>query len=122
MRQNFLPFLRECINALDEEGALLSDNFLMSELLLYGVRDAQKKNRISLMLSFPDMLPHSVVNAISILAKSEQEAEERHEMRVEDLQDWLTTGYGIPEKQLGGIQDPATRSAGPDASIHVPAR
>ena len=61
MRQNFLPFLRECINALDEEGALLSDNFLMSELLRYGVRDARKMNRISPTLSFQDMLQHSVV-------------------------------------------------------------
>ena len=89
LREKFLPFLRECINPLDDEGALLNDNFIMSELLRYGVRDANVRNRISPTLSFPDMLPHSVVNAISVLAKGEQEAEERREMRVEALPDWL---------------------------------
>ena len=89
MSDNLLPFLRECINAQDEDGALLSDNFIMSELLRYGVRDARKRNRISPALSFPDMLPHSVVKAIAAEARGEQEAEERREMRVEALPDWL---------------------------------
>ena len=53
------------------------------------VRDANKKNRLSPTLTFPEMLPHSVVNAISVQARSEQEAEERREMRVEALPDWL---------------------------------
>ncbi len=34
------------------------------------------------------MLQHSVVNAISVLARGELEAEERREMRVEALPDW----------------------------------
>jgi hypothetical protein len=64
LREKFLHFLRECINPLDEEGALLSDNFIMSELLRYWVRDAYVRNQISPTLSFQDMLLHSVVNAI----------------------------------------------------------
>ena len=46
MREQALPFLRKCIHPMDDDGAPLSDNFLMSEVLRYGVRDA---------------LPHAVV-------------------------------------------------------------
>ena len=38
MRENFLPFPRKCINSLDDDGAPLGDNFLLSEFLRYGVR------------------------------------------------------------------------------------
>ena len=55
--------------------------------------DACKKNRISstLALSFPEMLPNYVVDEITALARGEQEAdsEEKREMRVEALPDWL---------------------------------
>jgi hypothetical protein len=61
----------------------------MSEVLRYGVRDARKKNRILPTLSFPEMLPNFVVDAITALARGEQEAEEKLEMRVEALPDWL---------------------------------
>ena len=44
IREKCLPFLRKCINPLDDDGAPLDDNLLMSELLRYGVRYAQKKN------------------------------------------------------------------------------
>jgi hypothetical protein len=74
---------------MDDDGAPLSDNFLMSEVLRYGVRDARKKNRISPTLSFPEMLPNYVVDAITARARGEQEAEEKREMRVEALPDWL---------------------------------
>ena len=40
MRDRVLPFLRNGFNALNDDGAPLGDNFLMSELLRYGVRDA----------------------------------------------------------------------------------
>ena len=63
--------------------------FLMSEFLRYGVHGANKKNRISTSLSFPGMLPHSIVVAISDRAREEREAEETREMRVEALPDWL---------------------------------
>jgi hypothetical protein len=89
MRENFLPFLRKCIDALDEDGAPLGDDFLMSEFLRYGVRDANKRNRISPTLSMPGMLPNFVVDLISDLAREEREAEEKREMRVEALTDWL---------------------------------
>ena len=99
MREKLLPFLRRSINMLDDDGAPLGDNVLLSEVLQYGVRDAHKKNRISTTLSFPEMLPHSVVDAISALAREEQEAEEKREMRVEALPDWLeiyqTGGAGL---------------------------
>ncbi len=65
MRDNFLPFLRKCINALDDDGVPLDDNFLMSEFLRYRVRDSNKRNRISPTLSIPGMLPNYVVDAIS---------------------------------------------------------
>jgi len=55
------------------------DNYLMSELLRYGMRDSRTKNRISPTLSMPGMLPNYVVGAIS----------EKREMRVEALPDWL---------------------------------
>ncbi len=44
MREKFLPFLRKCINPLDDDGAPLGDNFIMSEFLRYGVRDARTRN------------------------------------------------------------------------------
>jgi hypothetical protein len=47
MKEHTQPFLRKCVHPMDDNGALLSDNFLMSEVLRYGVRDARKKNRIS---------------------------------------------------------------------------
>jgi hypothetical protein len=61
----------------------------MSEVLLYRVRDAYKKNRISPTLSFPEMLPNYVVDEITARARNEQEAEDKREMRVEALPDWL---------------------------------
>jgi hypothetical protein len=42
MRDNFLPFLRKCVNALDDGRAPLGDNFLMSEFLRYRVRDSRE--------------------------------------------------------------------------------
>ena len=89
MRENFLPFLRKCINPLDDDGAPLGDNFLMSEFLRYGVRDSNKRNRISPTLSLPGMLPNYVVDAISVRARDERGEEEKREMRVEALPDWL---------------------------------
>ena len=41
MREKVLPFLRKCINPLDDDGTPLGDNFLMSELLRYGVARSQ---------------------------------------------------------------------------------
>jgi hypothetical protein len=87
--QQVLLFLRNCVHTMDDDGAPLSDNFLMSEVLRYVVRDANKKNQISPMLSFPEMLPNYVVDAITALARGEQEAEMKREMRVEALPDWL---------------------------------
>ena len=55
---SIFPFLRKCINALDDGGAPLGDNFLMSEFLRYRVRDSNKRNRISPTLSIPGMLPN----------------------------------------------------------------
>ena len=40
------PTFRKCVTTLDDDGAPLGDNFLVSELLRYGVRDANEKNRI----------------------------------------------------------------------------
>jgi hypothetical protein len=79
MKEQALPFLRKCVHPMDDDGTPLGDNFLMSEVLRYGVRDAYKKNRISLTLSFPEMLPNYVVDAIVVLARGEQEAEEKRD-------------------------------------------
>ena len=57
MREQALPFLRKCVHPMDDDGAPLSDNFLMAEILRYGICDAYKENRISRTLSFPEMLP-----------------------------------------------------------------
>jgi hypothetical protein len=88
-REKFLQFLRKCINPLDDDGAPLGDNFHMSEFLRYGVRDARTKNRISPTLSIPGMLPNYVVDAIAVRVRNERVEEEKREMRVEALQDWL---------------------------------
>ena len=61
----------------------------MSELLRYGVHAIRIRNRISPPLWFLEIFPPPVVNAISALARGEQEAEEKREMRVEALPDWL---------------------------------
>jgi hypothetical protein len=76
---------------MDDDGAPLSDNFLMAEILRYGVIDAYKKNRISSTLSFPEMLPNHVVDAITALARGEQPLRRLrgNAMRVEALPDWL---------------------------------
>ena len=106
MREQALPFLRKCIHPMDDDGAPLSDNFLMSEILRYGLRDAYTKNRISRTLSFPEILPHYVVDAITARARGEQEAEEKREMRVEALPDWLEiylTGGATVYRLLRGI-------------------
>jgi hypothetical protein len=71
MREHALPFLRKCVHPMDDDGAPLSDNFLISEVLRYGVRDAYKKNRISPTLSFPEMLPNYVVDEITARARGE---------------------------------------------------
>ncbi len=90
MREHALPFLRKCVHPMDDDGrAPFSDGFLMSEVLRYGVRDAKKNKRISPTLSFPEMLLHYVVDAITALARGEQKAEEKREMRIEALPDWL---------------------------------
>ncbi len=47
MREQALQFLRKSIHPMDDDGAPLSDNFLMSEVLRYRVRDAREKNLIS---------------------------------------------------------------------------
>jgi hypothetical protein len=96
MSKQALPVLRKCVHAMDDDGAQLSDNFLMSEVLRYGVRDANQKNLISPALSFPEMLPNYVVDAITALARGEQEAEEKRKMRFEALPDWLEI-YHKPE-------------------------
>ena len=72
MREQVLPFLRKWVHPMDDDGAPLSDNFLLSKVLRYGVRDARKMNRISSTLSFPEMLPNYVVDAITALARGEQ--------------------------------------------------
>jgi len=89
MREQALPFLRKCVHPMDDNGAPQSDNFLISEVLRYAVCDANKKNRMSSTLSFPECLPRYVVDAITARARGEQEAEEKREMRVEALPDWL---------------------------------
>jgi hypothetical protein len=106
MREQALPFLRKCVHPMDDDGAPLRDNFLLSEVLRYGVRDARKMNRISSTLSFPEMLPNYVVDAIAARARGEQEAEEKREMRVEALPDWLEiyqTGGATVYRLLRGI-------------------
>jgi hypothetical protein len=35
MREQALPFLRKCVHPMDDDGAPLSDNFLMPEVLRY---------------------------------------------------------------------------------------
>jgi hypothetical protein len=72
MREQVLPFLRKWVHPMDDDGAPLSDNFLLSKVLRYGVRDARKMNRISSTLSFHEMLPNYVVDAITALARGEQ--------------------------------------------------
>ncbi len=106
MREHALPFLRKCVHPMDDDGAPPSDNFLMSKVLRYGVRDAYKKNRISPTLSFPEMLPNYVVDEINARARGEQEAEEKREMRVEALPDWLEIyqkGWAQVYRLLRGI-------------------
>jgi hypothetical protein len=91
MKEQVLPFLRKWVHTMDDDGALLSDNFLLSKVLRYGVRDARKMNRISSTLLFPEMLPNYVVDAITALARGEQPLRRlrRNAMRVEALPDWL---------------------------------
>ena len=72
MREQVLPFLRKWVHPMDDDGAPLRDNVLLSKVLRYGVRDARKMNRISSTLSFPEMLPNYVVDAITALARGEQ--------------------------------------------------
>ncbi len=47
MREQALPFLHKSIHPMDDYCAPLSNNFLMSEVLRYRVRDAREKNLIS---------------------------------------------------------------------------
>ena len=79
--------------------------YLIKGILRYGVRDARNRNRISLTLSLPGMLPNHVVDAISARARDEREAEEKREMRVEAL----------PERRRCGIQ--ASEEYSPDRMI-----
>ncbi len=91
MREQVLPFLHKWVHPMDDDGAQLSGNFLLSKVLRYGVRDARKMNRISSTLSFPEMLLNYVVDAITALARGEQPLRRlrRNAMRVEALPDWL---------------------------------
>ena len=107
MREQVLPFLRKWVHPMDDDGAPLSDNFLLSKVLRYGVRDARKMNRISSTLSFPEMLPNYVVDAITALARGEQPLRRLrgNAMRVEALPDWLEIN---PQGQRCGDSGAAT--------------
>ena len=98
MRDKALPFLRRCLNALGDDGEPLSDNAIMAEVLQYGVIAANWKNRISQTLSFPEMLPDSVVRDIEQAARRELEEEERREMRVECLPEWAELYHAITKE------------------------